>query len=160
MTRFARHRDYYAGALMALIGAGAILEARNYGIGTLTQMGSGFFPAALGAGLILMGAIMAAAHSPAPGAHAAVSPGAHAAESLDWRGALAIAAAVASFMLLARPAGLAPATFISVFVGALGTRTTTLRESALLAAGVTLFGVLLFSFGLKVQFPIITGVLQ
>jgi hypothetical protein len=30
----------------------------------------------------------------------------------------------------------------------------------LLALGVTVFGVLLFSFGLKVQFPIITGVWQ
>lgn len=152
MSRFARHRDYYAGALMALIGAGAIVEARSYGIGTPTQMGSGFFPAALGAGLILMGAIMAAIHNPAPDTHAAASP--------DWRGALAIASAVALFMLLARPAGLAPATFAAVFVGALGTRTTTLGEAALLAAGVTVFGVLLFSFGLKVQFPIITGVLQ
>ena len=74
MTSFARHRDYYAGALVALIGAGAILEGRTYGIGTLTDMGSGFFPVALGAGLILMGILMAAVHSPAPDAHQATRP--------------------------------------------------------------------------------------
>ena len=65
---------------------------------------------------------------------------------------------MALFIGLAKPAGLAPATFACVFVGALGTRETTLREAALLALGVTVFGVLLFSFGLKVQFPIIRGV--
>jgi hypothetical protein len=152
VTRFARHRDYYAGALMALIGAGAIIEGRSYGIGTLTNMGSGFFPVALGAGLILMGVFMAAIHSPAPDTQHPGTP--------DWRGTLAITAAVALFIALAQPAGLVPATFACVSVGALGTRATTLKEAALLALGVTVFGVLLFSFGLKVQFPIITGVWQ
>ena len=54
-------------------------------------------------------------------------------------------------------AGLAPATFACVFAGALGTRGTRMTEAALLALGVTVFGVLLFSFGLKLQFPIIAG---
>ena len=152
MTRFARYRDYYAGALMALIGAFAILEGRNYGIGSLTNMGSGFFPVALGAGLILMGVLMAAVRNPAADAHEATAP--------DWRGAAAIAAAVALFIALADAAGLAPATFLCVFVGALGTSSTTLKEAALLALGVTIFGVLLFSFALKVQFPVLRGVMS
>ena len=77
MTRFGRHRDYYAGALMALIGAGAIVEGRSYGVGSLTSMGSGFFPVALGVGLVLMGVLMAAVHSAAPEGHHAGTP--------DWR---------------------------------------------------------------------------
>ncbi len=149
MSGFARNRDYYAGALMALIGAFAIVEGREYGVGTLTQMGSGFFPVMLGAGLILMGAIMAALRRPAPEGHGAAP--------LSGRGVLAIIAAVLLFMGLARTAGLAPAIFASVFVGALGTRTTTLREAALLALGVCVFGVLLFAFGLKVPFPVLAG---
>ena len=160
MTAFARHRDYYAGALIALIGAGAIVEGQGYGVGTLTAMGSGFFPVALGAGLIGLGVLMAALAAPASGtatALAAHSPG-HALAAPDWRGAAGIAAAVALFIGLANTAGLAPATFACVFAGALGTRETTLKEAALLALGVTVFGVLLFSFGLKVQFPIVRGV--
>ena len=160
MTAFARHRDYYAGALVALIGAGAIMEGQSYGIGTLTAMGSGFFPVALGAGLIALGVLMAALAAPASGmapALAAHSPG-HALAAPDWRGAAGIAAAVALFIGLANAAGLAPATFACVFAGALGTRETTLKEAALLALGVTVFGVLLFSLGLKVQFPILRGV--
>lgn len=55
MTAFARHRDCIAGALVALIGAGAIVEGQSYGVGTLTAMGPGFFPVALGAGLVGLG---------------------------------------------------------------------------------------------------------
>ncbi len=69
-------------------------------------------------------------------------------------------AAVVLFIVLADRAGLAPATFACVFVGALGTSTTKLVEAALLAAAVTVFGVLLFRYGLQIQFPIIRGVLQ
>jgi len=47
-----------------------------------------------------------------------------------------------------------------VFVGALGTSSTRLVEAAVLAAAVTVFGVVLFRYGLQVQFPIIRGVLQ
>ena len=147
ISRFARHRDYFAGALVALIGAGAVAEGRRYGIGSLSAIGSGFFPVALGAGLIGLGALMAATSQPATAAAAAP----------DWRGAAAITAAVALFIALADTAGLAPAIFACVFLAALGTRATTLPEAAVLAFGMTLFGVLLFSFGLKLQFPIIRG---
>jgi hypothetical protein len=150
VTRFAQHRDFYAGALIAAIGAGAMYEGWQYGIGGLSDMGSGFFPVALGAGMVVLGAVMAAIGAPAPDGHAASTP--------DWRGAIAIVAAVALFIVLADNAGLAPATFACVFAGALGTRSTTIGEAALLAAGVTVFGVLLFAYGLKVQFPIIRGV--
>lgn len=151
MTHFARNRDYYAGALSALIGAGAIFEGRQYGVGSLTDMGSGFFPVALGVGMVVMGVAMALARSPAPPGPAVQAP--------DWRGAAAIIAAVALFIALADRAGLAPATFACVFVGALGTRTTKLIEAVILAAGVTVFGVLLFHYGLQVQFPILRGVM-
>lgn len=152
MSRFAANRDYLAGITMALIGAGAVVEGQSYGIGGLSNMGSGFFPVMLGVGLIILGGLMAVFRAPAPA-------DAHAAHPPDWRGAVAITAAVGLFIALANSAGLLPATFACVFAGALGTRSTTLREAALLAAGVSVFGILLFSFGLKVQFPVIRGVL-
>ena len=152
MTRFSRNRDIYAGVLTAAIGAGAISEGRQYGIGGLSDMGSGFFPVMLGVGMVLMGLIMAVMRSPAPDGHAIHAP--------NWRGAIAIAAAVTLFIVLADRAGLAPATFACVFVGALGTTSTKLIEALILAAGVTVFGVALFHYGLQVQFPILRGVLQ
>lgn len=152
MTAFDRHREHFAGLLTAAIGAGAIYEGRQYGIGSLTNMGSGFFPVMLGAGMILMGALMALMRPAAVTGHSIQTP--------NWRGAAAIVAAVALFIILADRAGLAPATFACVFVGALGTRGTRLAEAGLLAAAVTVFAVVLFHYGLQVQFPILRGVLQ
>ena len=152
MTGFDRHRDHYAGLLIAAIGAGAIYEGSQYGIGSLTNMGSGFFPVMLGVGMILMGALMAAMRPGVTESHGIHAP--------NWRGAAAIVLAVMLFILLANRAGLAPATFCCVFVGALGTKGTRLTEAAVLAVGVTVFGVVLFHYGLQVQFPILRGVLQ
>jgi Tripartite tricarboxylate transporter TctB family len=159
MSRFSRNREHYAGLLMALIGAGAIYKGIEYGVGSLTNMGSGFFPVVLGVGLVLMGTLMSAARVPVQGGADALVDS-HAIHAPDWRGAAAIIAAVALFILLANRAGLAPATFACVFVGALGTSSTRLAEAAILAAAVTVFGVVLFRYGLQVQFPIIRGVLQ
>lgn len=152
MTGFDRHRDHYAGLLIAAIGAGAVFEGSQYGIGTLVNMGSGFFPVMLGVGMILMGALMALGKPAMAGSHGIHAP--------NWRGAAAIVGAVTLFILLANRAGLAPATFCCVFVGALGTKGTRPAEAAILAAGVTLFGVILFRYGLQVQFPILRGVIE
>ena len=146
-----RNREVYAGGLMALIGVGAAYEGWEYGVGSLSNMGSGFFPMALGVGLVAMGLLMALARPAAEG---------HAVEAPNWRGAAAILAAVTLFILLANRAGLAPATFACVFAGALGTRGTRPAEALLLAAGVTVFGVLLFRYGLQSPFPVLRGVLQ
>lgn len=156
MSRFGRNRDYYAGALMAMIGAAAAVQGWQYGMGGLANMGSGFFPVTLGVGLIVMGGLMALFAAPAPDATA---PGFHAAGPPDWRGAAAITGGVALFIGLANSAGLLAAIFACVFVAALGTRQTTWRQAAMLAACVAVFGVLLFSYGLKVQFPIVRGVM-
>jgi hypothetical protein len=155
MSGHSRLREYIAGALIAGIGAFAVIEGRTYGIGGLSNMGSGFFPVALGVGMIALGVMMALFPQPAPTGHENL----HKISAPDWRAAAAIAAAVALFILLANEAGLAPAIFACVFTAALGTRQTKLREALVLALGVTVFGVLLFAYGLKVPFPIIAGVL-
>jgi hypothetical protein len=152
VTGFARNRDVFAGLLIALIGAGAIAEGWQLGIGGLSNMGSGFFPVVLGAALVLLGGAMAVIRTPAPAGHHAASP--------DWRGALAIALAVVLFVLLADNVGLLPAIFACVFVAAIGTRVTTQKEALLLAAGVTVFGIVLVSYVLTVPFPILRGVLN
>ena len=50
--------------------------------------------------------------------------------------------------------GLAPATFACVFVSAMGDRSATWKSAFLLALGITVFGVALFVYVLKVPFPI------
>ncbi|HEY1503906.1 MAG TPA: tripartite tricarboxylate transporter TctB family protein [Stellaceae bacterium] len=149
---FSHRRDYYAGALMVLVGGGAAIIGSRYQMGSLTRMGPGYFPTVLGVILAFIGLVIA-------GSAAYVAPAAAEAPSLrpDWRGWLCIAAAALLFIGLARYAGLVAATFVCVFVAALGDRENSWKESALLAAGVTVFGVLLFAFVLHVQIPIFGG---
>jgi hypothetical protein len=154
----ARHRltrDHAGGALMVAMGLGVALAARGYEIGTLRAMGSGFFPLVLGVLLVLVGlAILATTPlKPAPAeADAARSP--HAPAGADPRAWLCILGAVLAFVVLGRHGGLVPASFVSVFVAAMGDRDNTARDAALLAAAMTLFGVLVFHFGLHVLLPL------
>ena len=60
MGSVSKTTDYLAGALMVLIGAGAVYVCSHYRMGTLTSMGPGFFPTLLGVLLILLGIAIAA----------------------------------------------------------------------------------------------------
>ena len=71
----------------------------------------------------------------------------------EWRGWGCILAGPILFIILGEFFGLVPATFACVFVSALGDRTATLKGSLILAAGVTFVGTLLFSYVLKIPFP-------
>lgn len=148
--RFAQRRDYYAGALIMILGAGAAIVGSRYQIGSLTRMGPGFFPTVLGIILALIGVAIAgtAAYSTAPDSHGTenIVP--------DWRGWFCIVAGAGLFIGLASHAGLVPATLACVFVSALGDRTNSWKEALLLAIGITIFGCLLFSYLLRIQIPL------
>jgi hypothetical protein len=147
---WASRRDFYAGGLMILLGLGAALEGQHYNIGTMRQMGPGFFPVALGVILVLIGITIAGT---------SLAGGAEDGESVlpakpDWRGWLCIIAGPFLFIVFGKYGGLAPATFACVFVSAMGDRSASWKGAFLLALGITVFGVALFSYILKVPFPI------
>ncbi len=145
----AQKKDYYAGGLMMLIGIGSVLEARHYNLGTLFHMGPGFFPIILGVTMTGVGLLIALAaatsstteddllHMPNP----------------QWRAWACILLGPILFIILGNYGGLVPATFACVFVSALGDKDSTLKNSFLLAVGITVFGVLLFSYLLQVSMP-------
>lgn len=142
-------RDFLAGSLLILIGAATVLQGMSYQLGTLMQMGPGFMPVALGVILALIGMLIAIS---------AIAEGEFAAPFIqrkaDWRGWSCVIAGPFLFILLGIYGGLAPATFACVFVSALGDRSTSVKKAAMLAAGTTVAGVLLFVYVLEVQFPI------
>jgi hypothetical protein len=143
-------RERAAGLLMLLFGLVAVVEGRRLGVGTLSEMGPGFVPLALGLAQCGLGVIIALAMGEAE----TEDPAPHAP---DWRGALCIVAGAIAFIGLGRFAGLVPAIFGSVLIAALGDRATRPRTAVLLAGGVTVFGCVLFSMILQIPIPLIQG---
>ncbi|SRR5579862_8207990 len=147
--KLAQNRDYYAGALVMLLGAGAAVVGSRYDIGTLRRMGPGFFPTVLGILLAFIGVLIAGSASLNPSSsdtEVALKP--------DWRGWFCIVAGAVLFVTLAAHGGLILATMACVFVAAMGDRDNRWIEALLLAAGVTIFGVGLFYYVLRIQIPL------
>ena len=152
--RFKLKRDYYAGGLMTLIGIGAAIIGTGYKFGTLARMGPGFMPVMLGIVLAFLGILIAgtalASSEPDDTKFLPANP--------QWFGWLCILGGPVLFIVLGQYAGMIPAVFACVFVCALGDNTATYKSSAALAAGVTVFGVLLFHYLLSIPFPLLRGV--
>jgi hypothetical protein len=113
-------------------------------------MGPGFFPIILGVTMTSIGILIAgiAATTPASEEDLLRLP------NPQWRAWFCILAGPILFIVLGTYGGLVPATFACVFVSALGDRESTLRASFFLATGITIFGVLLFSYMLQVSMPL------
>jgi len=145
-----KKRDFYAGLAMTLLGAGVTLNSMTYKLGTLMHMGPGMFPFILGILLIFVGVLIFVSGLITPLEDGErILP-----ESMEWRGWACILAGPLMFILFGEFFGMVAATFMCVFVSALGDRTATLKGSAILAACITVGGAFLFSYVLKVPFPL------
>lgn len=151
LSTLVKKRDFYAGGLMTLLGAAVTLDSLTYTLGTLTHMGPGMFPLMLGVALTFIGVLILGTAVATPlGEDERILP-----EKPEWFAWACILAGPILFIILGELFGLVPATFACVFVPALGDKDATLKGSTILAAGVTFFGVLLFSYVLKIPFPLL-----
>ncbi len=133
---------------MMVIGLGAAFQGSTYSIGTLSRMGPGYFPVALGVLLTLIGLSIAvtARFTHYEGEDEALPP--------EWRGWICICAAVIAFVVFGEYGGLVPATFAIVFISALGDRMNTVKGAAILAACVVVVAVVVFWWALQMQLPL------
>ncbi|MDR5784914.1 tripartite tricarboxylate transporter TctB family protein [Caballeronia sp. LZ065] len=131
---------------MILLGLGAIFKGSSYDIGSLREMGPGFFPVAVGAIMALSGLGIALTS-------VAVEPAADK-QKPEWRGWICILLGIVAFIVLGNHGGLVPATFATVFIAALGDRKNTLRDAFLLAAAMCVVAVVVFWWLLQVQLPL------
>jgi hypothetical protein len=117
-------------------------------------MGPGFMPVMLGIVLAFLGILIAGtALGPSEDDDKKFLP-----DNPQWFGWLCIIGGPILFIILGTYGGMIPAVFTCVFVCALGDKTGTYKSSAILAAGVTVFGVLLFHYLLSIPFPLLRGV--
>jgi hypothetical protein len=151
--RYKLKRDYYAGGLMLLLGVGAAVTGTGYKFGSLAKMGPGFMPVMLGVVLAFLGILIAStALGSSEDDDKKFLP-----DNPQWFGWLSILGGPVLFIILGEFGGMIPAIFACVFVCALGDKTATYKSSAILAAGITVFGVLLFHYLLNVPFPLLRG---
>lgn len=152
-------KDYYGGALMALTGLAAMLAGLRYHTGTLSHMGPGFFPVAVGALLAFVGLLiaMSARNQSAPSAQAGQASGhGHSHAAPDLRGTVCIVLGALSFLLFGVYGGMIPATFAIVFISALGDRSNSIKQAASLAVAMCVIAAVVFSWLLQIQLPLFT----
>ena len=150
MQNLLQKKDFYAGLAMVLLGGAVTLNSTTYNLGTFMHMGPGMFPFMLGILMTFVGVLIFISGLFTPlEAGERILP-----ESMEWRGWACILAGPLMFILFGEFFGMVAGTFMCVFVSALGDRTATLKGSAILAAGITVAGAILFSYILKVPFPL------
>ncbi|MBZ2187538.1 tripartite tricarboxylate transporter TctB family protein [Alcanivorax sp. JB21] len=122
-------------AFVLLLGVAVIVLAREYPLGSLSRMGSGYFPIILGVLLILMGLVLVWEVMFAPPAEG---------EAFPFRPVIMVSLGIMTFAFLVERLGMVPA--IGALVGLSGMAESPLRPLTLLviALVMSLLGVLLF----------------
>ena len=144
------NKDFYGGGLILLIGLVVTYEGIGYRVGTLRDMGPGFFPTSLGIILAVIGALIALLGS------TRLVEGEGDRRGIDKRGWAAILASIVAFIVLGQYGGLVPATFAVVFISALGDRANTLIGALVLSLAMVVVCVLLFWWALQLDMPLFT----
>jgi uncharacterized membrane protein len=139
-------RDAAAGAIFFAIGAAFALGARSLEIGSAFRMGPGYFPLLLSVILMLLGAIIIA--SSFASQNQPLGP-------VPWRGLVLVLAAPVVFGLSVRKLGLVPAIVLTVVLAVYASRRSRLWLAAAMAAGLTIFCLAVFSYGLGLPLPLL-----
>lgn len=135
---------------MVVFGLVALREGWRLGAGTPAHMGPGFVPLALGVVLCMIGVAIACARDEQDWAERAP-------QRFDRRGGAMILGGAVAFIAVGSYAGLLPATFLCVFIAAMGDRVTTLKAAFLLSLAMTVISGVLFGFFLRVPIPLFVG---
>lgn len=125
-----RNPDVYAGLLFIGLGAAALVLGRSYPMGTLARMGPGFFPTVLAVCLVSLGFLTL------------LRPLWQRGDKLTFslRPFVALGAVVV-FGFTVPHLGLVPATILLVGTSYLADSSSRLRETIVLAAGLTLLAI-------------------
>lgn len=119
---------------------------RNYAFGVVSRMGPGFFPLILSCGLICLGLAIGARGL------VFVSPPI---DKPHWRPLFFVCMSIATFGFFLESAGLIITTVVATILATFAFREQMpWYERIVLAAGLAIFAVLLFSFALKQPMPI------
>ncbi|MGP2490943.1 tripartite tricarboxylate transporter TctB family protein [Mesorhizobium sp. PUT5] len=138
--------DLIGGALLMTLGlALAIYSMAHYRLGTVSRMGPGMYPVAIGVLLTFLGLCIAAP---------ALVRGHRAVPVLDFRPICCSLGGIAVFAVMVVPFGLVPAVAASTSVSSLGDNKLGAVGIAALAAGLSVLAALIFKVALALPIPL------
>lgn len=137
--------NFCAGFLFVILGGIGIYIGRGYDFGSLTRMGSGFFPVILSAALILTGLGIAVG---------AVNSEETTLERISIRPLVLVPAAVITFALMIPRLGLVLTVLVVAAVAGLASPDVDMRSNALLAGALAIFSLAVFRLALGIPIPI------
>lgn len=139
------YRDLLAGLVLVVLGGAITAYAvKSYAIGTLGHMGPGMLPALSGAGLLILGALIAGPSFFRPRV---------AFEYFDLRALVAVTVSGLVFAWLAPRFGMIPAVIGLVLVASLANRGATWLQAIVLAIGLAGLAYVIFHLALGVAMP-------
>jgi putative tricarboxylic transport membrane protein len=139
-------KDFWSGALYIFFGSVALLVGRDYGMGTALRMGPAYFPFLLGGLLILVGAISLIRSFFVQGTPIG---------RLALKQLAIVVGSVIFFGAIVRGAGLVIALPLLAMVSAAASVRFLWAPSIVMAAGLTIFCILVFVKGLGVPLPLL-----
>ena len=140
-------KDFWAGVLYSGFGGAALLIARDYGMGSASRMGPGYFPTVLGALLLVIGVASLLRGFLAKGEPLG---------AIAWKGMVLVSGATVAFGLLLRPLGLVAALLGLILISALASVKFKLAPKAIAAmVGLIVFCALVFVVGLGLPTPLL-----
>ena len=145
---FRGNKDFWSGLMFLVIGALAVLVARDYPFGRLQRMGAGYFPTLLGWVLILFGIYI-------------MAKGLRRSEKIpgSWsvRAFIVLPLVMVLFGILMNRAGFIPALAVLAFGSAAAGKEFKWGEVLVLTGFMTLLSVAVFILGLGLPYPLIKG---
>jgi Tripartite tricarboxylate transporter TctB family len=140
-------KDIIAGAIFIVLGVGFAAGALAYEIGSPLDMGPGYLPLVLGAVLAGLGILIIA--------KGFVAGEGESIGGVDWRAVVLVTAALLFFGLTVRGLGLVGALFGSSLLAALARAETSIRETLLIAVGITILSAVIFVVALQLRLPLV-----
>jgi putative tricarboxylic transport membrane protein len=139
-------KDFWTGVIYIAFGSAALIISRDYEMGTAVKMGPAYFPTILSGLLMTIGVISLVRSFIKPG----IPVGA-----LALKGLALVISSTILFGLIVRGAGLIVALPVLVIISSLASTRFRWRYSLALAAGLTVFCILIFRQGLGVPLPML-----
>lgn len=139
-------KDFWTGVVYIGFGSAAIVMSRDFDMGTAVKMGPAYFPTILSGLLIAIGAISLVRSFFRKGTPVG---------AFALKGLLLVISSTLIFGLIVRGAGLIIALPVLVVISAYASAGFRWHYSLALAAGLTVFCILIFRQGLGVPLPIL-----